>query len=86
MVFGISINETYRLITDHLGSVREVVNTNTGDIVQRIDYDEYGILSDNNYGFTPFGIAGGLYNPETGLVLQRSRVPLLRNNGLYLYF
>lgn len=61
--------ETFRLITDHLGSVRAVVNSNTGEIVQSIDYDEYGIVvSDNNPGFTSFGFAGGLYDPETGLV------------------
>jgi RHS repeat-associated protein len=41
----------------------------TGAIVQKIDYDEYGIvLSDNNPGFVPFGYAGGLYDRETELV------------------
>ncbi len=33
---------TYRIVTDHLGSPRLVVNTATGAIVQRMDYDEYG--------------------------------------------
>ena len=43
---------TYRLISDHLGSVRLVVNTADGSIAQRIDYDKYGIiLSDTNPGF-----------------------------------
>jgi RHS repeat-associated protein len=60
---------TYRLVTDQLGSVRQVVNTQTGQVVQRIDYDEFGrILQDTNAGFQPFGFAGGLYDHHTGLV------------------
>jgi RHS repeat-associated protein len=60
---------TYRLVTDHLGSPRLVVNTANGTIAQAIDYDEYGkVLSDSNPGFQPFGFAGGLYDPDTGLV------------------
>lgn len=60
---------TYRLITDPLGSVRLVVDVNTGDIVQRLDYDAFGrVLTDTQPGFQPFGFAGGLYDPDTGLV------------------
>ena len=60
---------TYRMITDHLGSVRLVVDAQSGAIVQRIDYDEFGVvLLDSNPGFQPFGFAGGLYDAETGLV------------------
>jgi len=33
---------TYRVITDHLGSVRFVLEASTGAIVSRFDYDEYG--------------------------------------------
>ena len=58
----------YRIITDHLGSVRLVVNSSTGTIAQRIDYDEFGnILNDTNPGFQPFGFAGGLYDQHTKL-------------------
>jgi YD repeat-containing protein len=54
----------YRLITDHLGSVRRVVNTQTGAIVQEMEYDEFGnVLSDSNPGF-----AGELHDAQTGLV------------------
>jgi uncharacterized protein RhaS with RHS repeats len=77
-VYGTKINvpeyvvksgATYRIITDHLGSPRMVVDANTGAVVQTIQYDEYGIvLSDDNPGFLPFGFAGGLYDGETGLV------------------
>jgi RHS repeat-associated protein len=60
---------TYRLFTDHLGSVRLVVNTEDGSIAQRLDYDAFGrVILDTNPGFQPFGFAGGLYEPQTGLV------------------
>jgi len=60
--------DTYRLITDHLGSVRLVVNTTTGAIAQRIDYDSFGnVTLDTAPGFQPFGFAGGLYDPHTQL-------------------
>jgi RHS repeat-associated protein len=60
---------TYRIIADPLGSPRLVINTTTGQIVQRLDYDEFGnITMDTNPGFQPFGFAGGLYDPDTRLV------------------
>ncbi len=60
---------TYRLISDHLGSVRLVVNTENGDVVQQIDYDEFGRVTLNtNAGFQPFGYAGGLTDGDTELV------------------
>jgi RHS repeat-associated protein len=59
----------YRIITDHLGSVRVVVDAQTGAIAQEMSYDEFGrVLSDTNPGFQPFGFAGGLYDPDTRLV------------------
>lgn len=60
---------TYRLITDYLGSVRLVVNASSGATAQQMDYDEFGrVVADTNPGFQPFGFAGGLYDPPTGLV------------------
>ncbi len=60
---------TYRLLTDHLGSVRLVVNAATGAIAQRLDYDAFGnVLVDTNPAFQPFGFAGGLYDSDTHLV------------------
>lgn len=60
---------TYRIITDHLGSVRLVVNTANGAIAQRMDYDEFGsVLADTNPGFQPFGFAGGFYDRDTKFV------------------
>lgn len=60
---------TYRFILDHLGSPRYLVNTKNGSIAQQVNYDEFGrVIQDTNPGFQPFGFAGGLYDPETGLV------------------
>jgi RHS repeat-associated protein len=60
---------TYRFITDHLGSPRLLVNSSTGAIAQRVDYDEWGqVTYDSNPGFQPFGFAGGLWDRDTGLV------------------
>lgn len=60
---------TYRILTDHLGSPRLVVNTSTGNVAQRLSYDEFGnVVEDSRPGFQPFGFAGGLYDPDTQLV------------------
>jgi RHS repeat-associated protein len=62
-------DSTYRLIRDHLGSVRLVVNVQSGTIAQQIAYDEFGVETQNsNPGFQPFGFAGGLADAQTGLV------------------
>jgi RHS repeat-associated protein len=61
---------TYRILSDHLGSVRLVVNVADGSIAQQIDYDEFGnpTFVTGPADFQPFGFAGGLYDPDTGLV------------------
>jgi RHS repeat-associated protein len=60
---------TYSIISDHLGSVRVVVNIADGAIAQKIGYDEFGnIIQDTAPGFQPFGFAGGLYDNQTKLV------------------
>ena len=59
----------YRIISDHLGSPRLIVDTDTGEVAQRISYDVWGnITEDSNPGFQPFGFAGGIYDQHTGLV------------------
>src|SRR5262249_29176203 len=59
----------YRIISDHVGSPRLVVDVNTGAVAQRMDYDEFGnVLTDTSPGFQPFGFAGGLYDRDTALV------------------
>jgi RHS repeat-associated protein len=60
---------TDRVLSDHLGSPRLVVDASTGAVAQRLDYDEFGrIASDSNPGFQPFGFAAGLADGDTGLV------------------
>lgn len=59
----------YRIISDHLGSPRLVVDASSGAVIERIDYDVFGkILRDTNSCFQPFGFAGGIYDPDTKLV------------------
>ncbi len=77
-VYGLHVNVpeymttsagTYRIIHDHLGSPRLVVDSGSGAVVQRMDYDSFGqVLQDTNPGSQPFGFAGGLYDRDTGLV------------------
>jgi len=64
---------TYRLVTDHLGSVRLVVDVETGDVMERLDYGPFGevVTPPDERGdphFQPFGFAGGLWDVDTGLV------------------
>ena len=57
---------TYQIISDHLGSPRLIVDTDTGTIAQRIEYDVWGrVQQDSQPGFQPFGFAGGLYERDT---------------------
>jgi RHS repeat-associated protein len=43
--------------------------SSTGGVVEEIDYDEFGnVTNDTSPGLTPFGFAGGLYDKDTGLV------------------
>lgn len=59
----------YRIVTDHIGSVRLVVKASDGTIAQAIQYDDLGnVISDTSPGFQPFGFAGGLYDSDTRLI------------------
>jgi RHS repeat-associated protein len=67
--FMIRSGVTYRILSDHLGSPRLVVDVATGAVYERIDYDEFGnVTLDSNPGFTPFGFARGLYDHDTRVV------------------
>jgi len=67
--YMVKSSNTYQLVKDHLGSVRMVVDVNTGMVAQRLEYDEYGcVIYDSNPDFTPFAYAGGLLDTQTGLV------------------
>jgi RHS repeat-associated protein len=61
--------DTLRVISDHLGSVRLVVNAATGAVAQKLSYDAWGrVLEDTSPGSQPFGFAGGIWDEATGLV------------------
>jgi RHS repeat-associated protein len=61
--------QVYRLLTDHLGSVRLVVRLSDGAIAQELAYDPWGaVAKDTSPGLQPFGFAGGVYDPDTQLV------------------
>jgi len=67
--FMIKGGAIYRIIKDHLGSPRLVVDIATNTVVQQMDYDVWGnVIQDSNPGFQPFGFAGGLYDRDTQLV------------------
>jgi RHS repeat-associated protein len=59
----------YYVASDHLGSPR-LVSSSLGQVVKAVEYDAFGaVRSDTNPGFSlPIGFAGGLADPETGLV------------------
>jgi len=60
----------YRVITDHLGSLRMVVRASDGAVMESRSYDAWGNVSEVASGFhpLPFGFAGGLQDADTGLV------------------
>ena len=60
---------TYYLAYDPVGTIR-VVTDASGNTVKRMDYDAFGnIITDTHSALTiPFGFAGGLRDPDTGLV------------------
>jgi RHS repeat-associated protein len=61
---------TYRVVSDHLGSPRAIVDVASGSVVWRADYDAWGnrSLISGTADFVPFGFAGGIFDNETGLV------------------
>jgi RHS repeat-associated protein len=49
--------------------VRLVVDVNSGSFAQKLNYSPFvRVMQDTNPGFQPFGLAGGLFDPDTGLV------------------
>jgi len=59
---------TYRVLKDHLGSPRVVVDSTGGTVAQRMDFDEFGVVTMSTpAGFQPFGFAGGIHDAHTQL-------------------
>lgn len=77
--------DKYRIIKDHLGSPRLVVKITDGEIKQRVDYSEIGIIMwDTNSCFTPFGFAGGIYDNNSKIYRFGARDYDPRSTGRWL--
>ncbi|MDP1697369.1 MAG: hypothetical protein Q8L45_06260 [Xanthomonadaceae bacterium] len=73
---------SYRIVSDHLGSVRLVIEAATGAVAQRMDYDAFGnVTLDTNPGFQPFGFAGGLYDRDTQSTQVKGHSKISQNNA-----
>jgi RHS repeat-associated protein len=67
--YMIAADRTYRIVVDHSGSPRLVIDVETGEIAQRLDFGPFGrTVRDSASGFQPFGFAGGVADTHTGLV------------------
>ena len=79
--YVVSGGTAYRIISDWRGDVRLVLNTTlkgAAAVVQQIDYDGWGNVTNlvdpscsvggTALCFQPFGFAGGIWEPSTGLV------------------
>ncbi|MFI5297564.1 MAG: RHS repeat-associated core domain-containing protein [Polyangiales bacterium] len=67
----------YRIVVDHVGSVRAVINATTGTVEESRIYDAWGNLTSHSEaaGWSPivFGFAGGLEDRTTHIVKFGSR-------------
>ena len=56
----------YSYVKDHLGSVRLVVDSASGAVLQRIDYDAWGmVIQDTAPGAQPFSYVAGIKDADT---------------------
>lgn len=59
----------YRVITDALGSPLVIIDSKTGAMMEQVAYDAWGnVTEDTSPGLIPISFAGGLRDPDTGLV------------------
>jgi RHS repeat-associated protein len=95
-----SVTQRLRLVVNQVGTVQAVVDVATGEVVQRLEHDEFGrVLFDSNPWLQPFGFAGGLVDADTRLVrfgardyeavagrwTARDPVRFVGGNNSYLY-
>jgi len=76
-IYGLGVNSPdyilkdgtkYRVIKDHLGSIRMIVDSSTGEIVKTLRYSEFGEKTEETGTFnTIFGFAGGIRDTDTDL-------------------
>jgi RHS repeat-associated protein len=66
--FVIQAGVTYRVVSDHLASVRALINVaDANDVPVTLNYDVFGEVSGAGVGVIPQAFAGGLHDPDTGL-------------------
>jgi RHS repeat-associated protein len=59
----------YRVMSDHLGSPRRVVNVaNSADVPFTASYTSFGEVTGTGLDWMPFGFAGGVYDSDTELL------------------
>jgi RHS repeat-associated protein len=60
---------TYRVVSDHLGSPRYVVNVaNSAEVPFTASYTSFGTVTGTGLDWMPLGFAGGHYDADSGLV------------------
>jgi RHS repeat-associated protein len=61
--------KSYLVVTDEIGSPRLLLDTANGAVIDEVDMDPWGrIERETTPRSLPFGLAGGLTDPDTGLV------------------
>ncbi len=61
--------KTYAYVKNHLGSILMVVDSGSGEIAQRVEYDAWGSITANSLpDFQPFAFGGGLFDSDTALL------------------
>jgi RHS repeat-associated protein len=66
---AVASDRTLFLASDHLGSVRLVIDVASGEALERRSYDAWGNLIDREGGSAvPYGFGGGVEDSSTGLV------------------
>jgi len=68
-IVAVEPGRTLFLASDHVGSIRFVIDVETGEIVHERRYDAWGRgVTDEGGSSIPFGFAGGIEDTATGLV------------------
>ena len=96
--YNVSTRQKLVYMPDQLGSVRDVIDATTGNLVQSYDYTPYGAVARSN-GITPtdYQFAGLFYHPPSGLNFAKYRAidgvtgrwinrdPIREGGGINLY-
>ncbi|WP_374075828.1 RHS repeat domain-containing protein [Bdellovibrio bacteriovorus] len=81
-VYGSKINipdyvnyngKQYRIVSDQVGTPKLIVDSSSGQIVETLSFDEFGVPQGKVSSVIPFGFAGGLLDADTGLMRLGAR-------------